>query len=88
MDKRDISDKTLSLLEILSYSTASLDQLELEQSPITKPIASPAKKPVKEMAFMDRYEIKQVICKGGQANVHKAYDTKSCQDVAIKVYSK
>lgn len=89
MDKKDVSvQRTLSLLEILSYSTASLEQIEFESSPVAKPTESPDKKQKKEMAFQDRYNVKQIICKGGQANVHKAYDNKSCKDVAIKVYSK
>jgi len=28
----------------------------------------------KKVAFKDRYKIKNIICKGGQAHVRKAYD--------------
>ena len=43
---------------------------------------------VKQVAFKDRYKIKNIICKGGQAHVRKAYDIKQKKDVAIKIYNK
>ena len=44
--------------------------------------------PTKRLAFTDRYSVRKLICEGGQAKVHKAYDKVSCKEVAIKVYSK
>ena len=72
----------------LSFSTASLEDIELEASPIPKSKTSSESEQEKRLAFRDRYNVRQILCQGGQANVHKAYDKVACKEVAIKVYSK
>lgn len=85
----------------MSYSTASLDELEQLEAPqvgdtTSATICYPTEKsrvllepvPTKRLAFTDRYCVRKLICEGGQAKVHKAYDKVSCKEVAIKVYSK
>lgn len=62
--------------------------MTVDSSPVRKVKAGKVIEPAPVVPFKDRYNIKKVICKGGQANVHKAYDKKSCTDVAIKVYKK
>ena len=72
----------------LSYSTASLDDIELETSPVPKSKTSSESEQERRLAFRDRYNVREILCQGGQANVHKAYDKVACKEVAIKVYSK
>ena len=88
MEKYDLCEKNQSRGSILSLSTIENDKMPLDTSPVPRPIKIADSEREPKITFKARYNIKKVICKGGQANVHKAYDKKSCKEVAIKVYKK
>lgn len=65
-----------------------MDRMTIDTSQAPKSHRAAQAEQEQKISFKARYSIKKVICKGGQANVHKAFDRKSCKDVAIKVYKK
>lgn len=90
-DRRNsfISQSSLESLQDDNDHTLDLTPMPKTKSHVNQQRNSKSAAPTeKKVAFKDRYKIKNIICKGGQAHVRKAYDQKLKKDVAIKIYNK
>ena len=85
----DMSEGSLESLQDGNDHTLDLSPMPKHKKIVNQQRNSKSATPTeKKVAFKDRYKIKNIICKGGQAHVRKAYDIKTKKDVAIKIYNK